>query len=153
MTMIIATLAWAFAAFVILHDNARTRRDLRAYQGQFDGNMKSFWSRLFEGEKKIAATVKSLSELAIKAGMEDRKLEEKSFFEINELREALAQNVDNMADRNAAVEFALGEQSTRISTLFANTQDLMIAELARQNKKKKMPVVKTRSNKGSRARA
>jgi hypothetical protein len=154
MTLIVESVILGFIAFVILHDNAKTRRDLKSYQGQFDGNMKSFWSRLFDSEKKVDATVKGLSELAMKAGSEDRKLEQKVFFELTEVREALAQNVDNMADRNAAFETVLNMHAKKITALLSNTQDLMQAELNRRNKKKtKKTIVRKTSTKGSRARA
>jgi signal transduction histidine kinase len=162
MVMIIGTIAWAFAAFVILHDNAKTRRDLKAYQGQFNGNMKSFWARLFDSEKsakieieRVNALVKDLSDLARRTGTEDAKLEQKAFFEISELRDALAQNVDNMADRNAAIETILNRNGKSLTMLTANVQDLMQMELERRAKKKlkKTVIRKTTSTKGSRARA
>ena len=161
MTMIIATLAWAFAAFVILHDNAKTRRDLKAYQGQFNGNMKSFWDRMFAIEKSAALEKVRMdvldtaqNELVRQTTSQYAKLENKAFFELSELRDAVAQNVDNMADRNAAFETVLNMHAKKITVLLSNTQDLMQAELNRRNKKKtKKTIVRKTSTKGSRARA
>jgi len=168
MTMIIATLAWAFAAFVILHDNAKTRRDLKAFEGQFNGNMKSFWSRMFENEtlakqsaEHIDRTAKLLIQVNDKATSETAKLEQKAFFELQELREVVAHNVDNMSDRFQATNETIGGQSKRIAVIAANVQDLVLAEIQRDSKKKKKVSLKTAFKKignrklikGSRARA
>lgn len=167
MTMIIATLAWAFAEFVILHDNAKTRRDVKAFREQFDGNMKSFWARMFENEssakieiQRVDGLVKDLVALARLTASQDAKLENKAFFELNELREAQAQLVDNMSDRHAHFETTINMQAKRIVSLDGVVKDLVISEFQRNAKKKKSSlktVFKKIGNrklvKGSRARA
>ena len=153
MVMIIGTLAWAFAAFFILHDNAKTRRDLKSYQGQFDGNMKSFWSRLFDGEKLVAAEQERLNNLSSKTSMEMDKLEQRAFFELNELREALAQNVDNMADRNAAYEVVLNQLTAKVAALNESMIKTSGAVIHKNKTSKYAPIKRSKKSTASRARA
>ena len=152
MLMIVGTLAWALGAFLVLHDNAKTRRDIKSFSGQFDGNMKSFWARLSEIEKAMNAfsTKKEVSELARKAGLEDGKIESKFFLELGELRETVTNNVDSTISAVLNLKDEVRQQKNVIQDLVRKDLLLGVTSMANNQRKAK---AKNGKSKGRTTRA